>query len=43
VKEYLDQEGINHEFSASYTPQQNRVAKRKNMALIESARTIFDE
>jgi hypothetical protein len=43
VEEYLDQEGIKHEFLAPYTPQQNGVAKRKNMTLIESAGTIFDE
>jgi hypothetical protein len=28
VEDYLDQEGINHEFSAPYTPQQNEVAKK---------------
>jgi transposase InsO family protein len=35
VEDYIDQEGIKHEFSALYTPQQNGVAKRKNMTLIE--------
>jgi transposase InsO family protein len=30
VEEYLDQEGIKHEFSAPYTPQQNGEAERKN-------------
>jgi transposase InsO family protein len=43
VEDYLDQEGINHEFSAPYTPQQNAVVKRKNRTLIESARTMLDE
>jgi transposase InsO family protein len=43
VEDYLDQEGIKHEFSAPYTPQQNGVAKRKNRTLIESARTMLDE
>jgi transposase InsO family protein len=43
VEEYLDQEGINYEFSTPYTPQQNRVAERKNRTLIESARTMLDE
>jgi hypothetical protein len=43
VEEYLDQEGIKNEFLAPYTPQQNRVAERKNMTLIESARTMLDE
>jgi transposase InsO family protein len=43
VEEYLDQEGINYEFSTPYTPQQNRVAERKNRTFIESARTMLDE
>jgi transposase InsO family protein len=43
VEEYLDQEDIKHEFSAPYTPQQNRVTERKNMTLIELARTMLDE
>jgi transposase InsO family protein len=30
VEEFLDEEGIKHEFSAPYTPQQNEVVKRKN-------------
>jgi transposase InsO family protein len=34
VEDYLDKEGIKHEFSAPYTPQQNGVAKRKNKTLI---------
>ncbi|GKA72324.1 putative RNA-directed DNA polymerase, eukaryota, reverse transcriptase zinc-binding domain protein, partial [Tanacetum coccineum] len=32
--------GIKKEFSAARTPQQNGVAKRRNMTLIEAARTI---
>jgi hypothetical protein len=43
VEDYLDQEGIKHEFLAPYTPQQNGVAKRKNITLIESARAMLDE
>jgi hypothetical protein len=43
VKDYLDQESIKHEFLAPYTPQQNRVVKRKNRTLIESSRTMLDE
>jgi transposase InsO family protein len=43
VEKYLDQEGIKHEFSSPYTPQQNGKAERKNRALIESARTMLDE
>jgi hypothetical protein len=43
VEDYLDKEGIKHEFSSLYTPQQNGVVKRKNMTLIEMARTMLDE
>jgi hypothetical protein len=43
VEDYLDQEGIKHEFLAPYTPQQNGVAERKNRTLIESVRTMLDE
>jgi transposase InsO family protein len=43
VEDYLDLEGIKHEFLALYTPQQNEVAKRKNMTLIESPGTMLDE
>jgi transposase InsO family protein len=43
VEDFLDEEGIKHEFSAPYTPQQNGVAKRKNRTLIEMVRTMFDE
>jgi transposase InsO family protein len=30
VEDFLDKEGIKHEFLAPYTPQQNGVAERKN-------------
>jgi transposase InsO family protein len=43
VKEYLEEEGIKHEFSAPYTPQQNGVVERKNMTLIDMARTMLWE
>jgi transposase InsO family protein len=43
VEDFLDEEDIKHEFSASNTPQQNRVAERKNRTLIEMARTMIDE
>ena len=43
VEEFLDEEGIKHEFSAPYTPQQNRVVERKNRTLIDMARTMLDE
>jgi transposase InsO family protein len=43
VEDFLDEEGIKHEFSVPYTPQQNGVAKRKNITLIEMERTMLDE
>jgi transposase InsO family protein len=43
VEDFLDEEGIKHEFLAPYTPQQNGVAKRKNRTLIEMTRTMLDE
>jgi hypothetical protein len=43
VEEFLDEEGIKHEFSTPYTPQQNGVVEIKNRTLIDMARTILDE
>jgi hypothetical protein len=43
VEEYLKEEGIKHEFSAPYTPQQNGVVERKNRSLIDMARTMLEE
>jgi transposase InsO family protein len=43
VEDFLDEQGIKHEFSASYTPKQNGVADRKNRTLIKMARIMFDE
>jgi transposase InsO family protein len=43
TEEFLDEEGIKHEFLVSYTPQQNGVVERKNRMLIEAARAILDE
>ena len=43
VEEYLEEEGIKHEFSAPYTPQQNSVVERKNRTLIDMARTMLGE
>jgi transposase InsO family protein len=43
VENFLDEEGIKHEFSAPYTPQQNRVAERKNRTLIEMVRIMLDK
>jgi transposase InsO family protein len=43
VEECLEEEGIKHEFSAPYTPQQNGVVERKNRMLIDMARTMLGE
>ena len=43
IEEFLDEEGIKHEFSALYTPKQNGIVERKNRTLIEAARTMLDE
>jgi transposase InsO family protein len=43
VDEFLDDEGIKHEFSTPYTPQQNGVVERKNRTLIDMARIMLDE
>ncbi|KAK1695385.1 hypothetical protein QYE76_012082 [Lolium multiflorum] len=43
MQEFADDEGIKHEFSAPYTPQQNGVVQRKNRIIIEMARTMLSE
>ncbi|WVZ88337.1 hypothetical protein U9M48_034871 [Paspalum notatum var. saurae] len=43
IEEYCDEVGIKHEFSITYTPQQNGVVERKNMTLITLARSMLDE
>jgi transposase InsO family protein len=43
IEDFLDEEGIKHEFSVSYTPQQNGAVERKNQTLIEAARAMLDE
>jgi transposase InsO family protein len=40
-EEYLEEEGVKHEFSAPYKPQQNSVVERKNRTLINMARTML--
>src|SRR5688500_18286665 len=37
------EEGIKHEFSSPYTPQQNGVVERKNRTLLDMARIMLDE
>jgi transposase InsO family protein len=43
VEEFCDKFGINHEFSSTYTPQQNGVVERKNKTLITLARAMLDD
>ena len=43
VEEFLSDEGIKHQYSTPYTPQQNGVAKRKNWTLMDAARTMIAE
>jgi transposase InsO family protein len=43
VKVYLKEEGIKHEYSAPYTPQQNGLAERKNRTLMDMVRTMLRE
>jgi transposase InsO family protein len=43
VEEFLEEEGIKHEFSAPYMPQQNGVVERKNKTFIDMARTMLGE
>jgi transposase InsO family protein len=43
VEEYLEEEGVKHEFSTPYTPQQNGVVERKNRTLIDMARMMLGE
>jgi hypothetical protein len=40
---FLEEEGIKHKFFTPYTPQQNGVVERKNMTLINMARTMLVE
>jgi transposase InsO family protein len=40
---FLEEEGIKHEFSSPYTPQQNGVVERKNITLMNMARTMLEE
>jgi transposase InsO family protein len=43
VEDYLEEEGIKHDFSAPYTPQQNGVVERKIRTFIDMARTMLGE
>jgi transposase InsO family protein len=43
IEGFLEEEGIKHELSSPYTPQQNGVMYRKNRTLPNMARTMLDE
>jgi hypothetical protein len=43
LNEFLSDEGIHHQYSAAYTPQQNGVAERKNRTLMDIARSMLAE
>jgi hypothetical protein len=43
IEGFLKEDGIKHEFSSPYTPQQNGVVERKNRTLLDMARTMLDE
>jgi hypothetical protein len=43
IEGFLEDEGIKHEFSSPYTPQQNGVVERNNRTLLDMARTMIDE
>jgi hypothetical protein len=43
IEGFLEEEGIKHEFSSPYIPQQNGVVERKNRTLLDMARTMLDE
>jgi transposase InsO family protein len=41
IEGFLEEEGIKHEFSSPYPPQQNDVVERKNKTLLDMARTCL--
>jgi transposase InsO family protein len=43
IEGFLEDGGIKHEFSSTYTPQQNGVVERKKRTLLDMARTMLDE
>jgi transposase InsO family protein len=43
IEGFLEEEGMKHEFSSPYTPQQNGVVERKNITLLDMARTMLYE
>jgi hypothetical protein len=43
IEGFLEKEGIKHELSSPYTPQQNGDVERKNRTLLDMVRTMLDE
>jgi hypothetical protein len=43
IEGFFEEEGIKHEFSSPYMPQQNGVVERKNRTLLDMERTMLDE
>jgi transposase InsO family protein len=43
IEGFLEEEGIKHELSSPYTPQQNGIVETKNRTLLDMARTMLDE
>ncbi|GJX49234.1 putative ribonuclease H-like domain-containing protein [Tanacetum coccineum] len=43
MNQFCEMKGIKREFSVARTPQQNRVAERKNRTLIEAAKTMLTD
>jgi transposase InsO family protein len=41
LQAYLRQEGVEHQYSAHYTPQQNGLAKRMNRTLLEKTKSML--
>ena len=43
IDDLCDEFGIRHQFLATYTPQSNSLVKRKNITLIDMARSMLSE
>jgi transposase InsO family protein len=43
IEGFLEDEGIKHEFSSPYTPQQNGVVERKNRTLLDARTRVLGQ
>jgi transposase InsO family protein len=43
IEGFLEEEGLKHEFSSPYTPQQNSVVEINNRTVMDMARTMLEE